>query len=161
MILIVMGVSGSGKSTIGALLAEALGATFAEGDRYHPPANVRKMASGTPLADADRWPWLAAIAAAIVGWRADGRDAVVTCSALKEAYRARLADGARDVRFVFLKGSEALIRDRLRHRSGHFMPPTLLASQFAALEEPREAIAVDIAPSPREIVAVILAELAR
>jgi gluconokinase len=161
VILVLMGVSGSGKTTIGAELAAALHATLLEGDRYHPAENIRKMEAGIPLEDSDRWPWLRAIGAAIDAERARGHDAVVTCSALRQSYRDLLAQNRPELRFVYLKGSETLIQERLARRTGHFMPPSLLRSQFAALEEPRDAITVDIAPPPDEIVAAILEELGR
>ncbi len=135
-VLVVMGVSGSGKTTIAKALAARLGWPFKEGDDFHPPANIAKMEAGTPLGDADRAPWLAAIAAWIDGQATAGQPGVVTCSALKRAYRDRLGDGRPQVRIVYLRGSEALIAGRLARRTGHFMPPGLLASQFATLEPP-------------------------
>jgi gluconokinase len=134
--IVVMGVSGCGKSTVGLRLARKLGRDFLEGDTFHPPANVEKMSRGMPLDDADRLPWLEAIAAAIDEARRAGRQVVVTCSALKRAYRTILADGHDDVAFVYLKGGKDLIAQRLAARAGHFMPPKLLDSQFATLEEP-------------------------
>lgn len=134
--LIVMGVSGSGKSTVGAALARRLGWRFEDGDGFHPPANVAKMKAGHPLDDDDRRPWLAAIAAEIDRVVTAGGHIVIACSALKRAYRDRLLHGRRDTKIVFLDGSEALIAKRLAKRKGHFMPPGLLASQFAALEPP-------------------------
>lgn len=132
--VVVMGVSGSGKTSVGAGLAEALGVPLLEGDQFHPRANIDKMSSGTPLTDEDRWPWLDAIARAM-------RDApggvIVACSALRRTYRDRLREGAgRPVLFVFLDGSKETIAARLEARKGHFMPPSLLASQFATLEPP-------------------------
>jgi len=135
-ILVMMGVSGSGKTTVGERLARRLGWPFKEGDDLHPPANIAKMRTGTPLTDADRAPWLRAVARWIDGWRATGISGVITCSALKAAYRRGLAARRPDVRFVFLKGDKATISQRLAHREGHFMPPALLASQFADLEPP-------------------------
>jgi carbohydrate kinase (thermoresistant glucokinase family) len=146
--IVVMGVTGSGKSSLARPLARRLGWPFVEGDDLHPDANVAKMRGGAPLDDADRAPWLAAIAARIDGWRLAGRRGVVTCSALKRAYRARLAGDAGDVRFVYLTGDEALLAERLGRRTGHFMPPALLASQLSTLEPPtpdEAAIVVDIA----------------
>ncbi len=134
--IVVMGVSGCGKSTVGPLLAARLGWAFEDGDAFHPPANVAKMSAGTPLTDDDRWPWLAAIAARIARARADGSGVVLGCSALKRAYRDALRDGHGDVRFVHLAGSLELIAARQAARRGHFMPPSLMASQFAALEPP-------------------------
>jgi len=135
-VLIVMGVSGSGKSTIGKALAERLGWTYQDGDDFHPPGNVAKMSAGQPLTDDDRWPWLRAIAAEIDRIADDGRRAVFGCSALKRAYRDILVHGRADVRVVYLDGSRALIAERMAARKNHFMPPGLLDSQFATLEAP-------------------------
>jgi gluconokinase len=135
-VLVVMGVSGSGKSTVGKLLAEGLGWTFEEGDTLHPPANIAKMKAGHPLTDADRAPWLAAIGRWIDECLAAGRSGVITCSALKRAYRDQLDRGRPQVTFVFLDLDQATIAERLKHRKGHFMPPSLLASQFADLQVP-------------------------
>ena len=162
MILVVMGVSGSGKTTVARGLAERLGWRFQEGDALHPPANVAKMAAGTPLGDDDRWPWLGAIAGVIDAWRAEGTSGIVTCSALKRAYRAVLVGARADVRLVFLSGDKALIAGRLAARKGHFMPPALLDSQFAALEPPgadEHPVVVDIGPEPAEIIETLLARL--
>ena len=146
MILVVMGVCGSGKTTIGEALAQALGWPFFDADDFHPEANVAKMASGQPLTDADRWPWLDGIAAAMQRVLAGGGHAVLACSALKEAYRIRL-QRAGDVRIVYLKGDEATIAARLAERQHKYMPASLLPSQFAALEEPADALVVDIRQS--------------
>jgi carbohydrate kinase (thermoresistant glucokinase family) len=157
-----MGVSGSGKSTIGALLARTLQWQFGDADSFHPPANVDKMRKGIALTDEDRWPWLRAIAAWIDKTRAAGACGVVGCSALKRRYRDILIGERRDVRLVYLKGSEELIARRMAMRHGHFMPPSLLSSQFTALEEPgpdERPIIVSIEPPPREIVAQILSML--
>lgn len=132
-----MGVSGSGKSTIATALAERLGWPFEDGDRFHPASNVAKMSAGQPLTDDDRWPWLQAIADEINRVHEAGGHVVIACSALKRAYREVLAGGRRDVRFVFLNGSQSLIADRLARRKGHFMPPGLLDSQFKTLEPPQ------------------------
>ena len=139
MIVLVMGVSGSGKNAIGEPLAKRLGWKFIDGDDYHPPENVKKMAAGIALQDADRWPWLDRLNAAL----RKEKDAVVACSALKEAYRIRL-QRAGDVRIVYLKGDEATIAARLAERQHKYMPASLLPSQFAALEEPADALVVDI-----------------
>jgi carbohydrate kinase (thermoresistant glucokinase family) len=149
-VAVVMGVSGAGKSTLGAALAQRLGWAFQEGDDFHPPANVAKMAAGVPLTDADRAPWLAAIKAWIDGRLASGQGGVITCSALKRVYRDRVVAGHAGVRLVYLTGSHDLIAGRVAARRGHFMPPALLGSQFAALEAPdadEGAIIVDAATS--------------
>jgi gluconokinase len=134
--LIVMGVSGSGKSTIADALAKRLGWRFEDGDKFHPASNVAKMSAGRPLTDEDRWPWLQAIADEIDRLCGKGQRAVVACSALKRAYRNVLVHGRDDVRIVFLNGTQTLIASRLAARRGHFMPPGLLASQFKTLEPP-------------------------
>ncbi len=162
-ILIVMGVSGSGKTTIAVPLAETLGWPFMEGDDLHPPANVAKMHAGRPLDDEDRWPWLDAIAAWIDARQTAGEPGVVTCSALKRAYRERLVGGRHGVRLVFLHASRALLAERLAHRTGHFMPPSLLDSQLATLEPPapeEHALSVDLGPPPAEVVQEIVGRLA-
>ena len=160
--IIVMGVSGSGKSTIGALLAERLGWPFADADGFHPPENVAKMAAGTPLTDADRWPWLDAIAAHIDAARKAGQPVVVACSALRRAYRDRLRAGHGDLLFLRLSGAPEVIAARQAARQGHFMPPSLMASQFATLEdtvaEP-DAVTVSVKASPHEVVEAALAHL--
>jgi gluconokinase len=156
MIVVVMGVSGSGKTTIGKLLAERLGCEFLDGDDYHPPQSVAKMASGTPLADADRWPWLERLNALL----RKRNDAVLACSALKQAYRERLAQGIAHCEFVFLRGSFDLIRERLESRRHRYMPATLLQSQFDALEPPAGAIEVNVAEPPEACIAAALAALA-
>jgi gluconokinase len=161
-VLIVMGVSGSGKSTVGSLLAGRLGWEFEDGDWFHPAANVEKMHQGIPLTDEDRAPWLEAIAAFIDESRKAGRHAVLACSALKRRYRDVIVGRRPDVRLVYLKGSEPLIARRMATRHGHFMPPALLHSQFETLEEPgaqEHPIVISIEPRPREIVDHIVAAL--
>lgn len=155
MIVVVMGVAGSGKSTVGALLARRLGCAFHDGDDYHPPANVAKMAAGTPLTDADRMPWLDRLRELAAGARRRGENVVIACSALRRSYRERLA-GDEALRFVYLRGDRATILARIEGRSDHFMKPAMLDSQVAALEEPRDAIAVSIEQSPEEIVARVI-----
>jgi gluconokinase len=153
--IIVMGVSGAGKSTVASRLAQRLNRTFLEGDSFHPPQNVEKMKHGMPLADADREPWLNAIAARIDAARRAQQPIVVTCSALKRTYRATLAASNTDVGFVYLQGAKELIARRLADRTGHFMPAQLLDSQFAALQEPtadEPSIMVAIDAAPDEIV---------
>lgn len=162
MIVVVMGVAGSGKTTVGERLARALGAAFIEGDAYHPPENVEKMRRGVPLADADRWPWLRALARELAARGARGEDVVLACSALKRAYRQVLGEGGDGLCFVHLDGAPELIGERLRARAGHYMPASLLQSQFAALEPPaadEPALRVDSAASPDEIVAALLPRL--
>jgi carbohydrate kinase (thermoresistant glucokinase family) len=131
-----MGVSGSGKTTVGKQLAARLGWPFEDGDKFHPAGNVAKMSAGQPLTDDDRWPWLKAIAAEIDRVCVGGEHVVIGCSALKRSYREILVHGRTDIRLVYLDGTEALIAGRLSRRKGHFMPPGLLKSQFAALEPP-------------------------
>jgi gluconokinase len=160
--VILTGVSGAGKSTIGALLAARLGWAYRDGDSFHPPENVAKMRVGRPLTDEDRFPWLAAIAAWMDQARSGGQSAVIACSALKRAYRDILVAGQDDVRLVFLKGSREVIERRMAAREGHFMPVSLLQSQFEALEEPgadEHAIVVSIEPPPKDVVDAILAQL--
>src|SRR5919106_6536616 len=148
MVVVLMGVSGSGKTEVGTRLAEALGGTFVEGDHYHPSANVAKMRSGVPLDNADRQPWLERLSREIGTWLDAGKAVVLACSALKQRYRDILKGGRPGVRFVHLKGDEALIRKRLDKRRGHYMPASLLQSQFAALEEAGDAITVGIDAPP-------------
>jgi len=159
-----MGVSGCGKSTLGALLAERLGWPFEDGDGFHPAANVEKMRAGTPLTDDDRRPWLDAIAARIAAARKEGRGVVIACSALRRAYRDRLRDGHADLRFLHLTGDPALIMARQAARTGHYMPASLIASQFATLEPPdteADVIDLDIEPEPPTILDRAVAALRR
>jgi len=160
MILILMGVSGSGKTVVGQLLAAALGWPFYDGDDFHPEANIKKMRSGIPLDDDDRDLWLAALRRLIEQQLQNGASAVLACSALKQKYRDRLQEGRPDeIRFVYLKGEFALIQQRLQGRQGHFMNPKLLQSQFEALEEPEEVLTIDVAQEPAVIVDLIKREL--
>jgi len=155
MILVIMGVSGSGKTTIAQGLSRKLGWQYQEGDALHPPSNVAKMSSGTPLTDADRLPWLQRIAGKIDEWRAAGLSGVVTCSALKRSYRDIIAGNRPDVVVVYPKGSQTLIAGRMAGRKGHFMPASLLDSQFEILEEPspdENAMIVGIDRAPEAIV---------
>jgi gluconokinase len=154
MIAIVMGVTGSGKTSVGRLLAQQLGWEFADADDFHPSANVEKIARGIPLTDGDRAPWLERLRIQIANWIVTGQNAVLACSALKRTYRQELSVGP-DVRFVYLKGSPELIARRLRLRRGHFADEKILASQFADLEEPEAAVTVDISQTPEMIVAQI------
>ena len=161
-VVVVMGVSGCGKSTIASMLAHRLNWIYEDGDWFHPQSNVRKMHAGEPLTDEDRWPWLHGIAAWIDATRRVGNHGTVACSALKRAYRDILVGKRTDVRIVYLKGEQDLIARRLAARDGHFMPPSLLESQFAALEEPQpdeHPIVVSIVPHPREIVEEIVKRL--
>jgi gluconokinase len=155
-----MGVSGSGKSVIGAAFARALGIEFVEGDAYHPPENVERMSRGVPLTDDDRAGWLRALAMRIGEARDAGTGLVMTCSALKRSYRDILRAEAHELRFVFLRGPGALIAERLAGRRGHFMPASLLDSQLATLEEPSPdegAWVCDIRKSPEDLVAALVA----
>jgi gluconokinase len=157
-----MGVSGSGKSTIASALAERIGWTFEDGDRFHPASNVAKMHAGHPLTDEDRWPWLQAIADEIDRLCAAGEHAVIACSALKRSYRDVLVHGRSDVRMIYLEGSQQLIANRLARRKNHFMPPGLLESQFETLEPPgadENPLTVSIDASVDEIVDAIVHQL--
>ncbi len=162
MIIVMMGICGSGKTTLGRLLAERLRVDFVEGDDYHTRENVAKMAQGQPLTDQDRWPWLRRLGAAVAQWAVEGKDVVVSCSALRRDYRNLLRAAAPGIRFVFLDGAVELVRRRMADRQDHFMPVALIESQIAALEDPRGepgVIAVGIAGRPEEIVDAIAAAL--
>lgn len=157
MVVILMGVSGAGKTTVGKRLADELGWPFYDGDDFHPQANVDKMARGVPLVDEDRWPWLRAIRAFIHERLQSGEPAIIACSALKQSYRNLLRDGNKEIRLVYLKGDFDVIQHRLQARKDHFFDADLLASQFDALEEPDpdDALIVDIDKPPDEIVRII------
>ena len=161
MVVIIFGVSGAGKTTIGQLLAEEFGWRFYEADDFHSQANTDKMRQGVPLTDKDRWPWLESLRQVIKRCLAPGENAVLACSALKEAYRRRLRLNA-DVKLVFLRGDYELIANQLQQRRGHFMNPALLQSQFADLEEPlptEDAVVIELGQSPRELVQEIKGKL--
>ncbi len=160
-ILLVTGVAGSGKSTTGRRAAEALGWPYFEADDFHPAANREKMAAGTPLDDADRAPWLAAIRAKMDEVRAAGGSAVFTCSALKQRYREVLTGGAGDVVLVFLDADRATIRERVARRQGHFLKADLVDSQFEALEPPADAVTIDVRLAPDEVLRQVLAAVGR
>jgi gluconokinase len=151
MIVIIMGVVGAGKTTVGSLLASKLGWEFADADDFHPVSNVEKIRQGIPLTDDDREPWLDRLRQAIGRWIVNGNNVVLACSALKRSYRAKLCAGPQ-VQFVYLKGTAGLIAGRLHSRHGHFAGESILASQLADLEEPKAAITVDVAESPEKIV---------
>lgn len=161
-VAIVMGVSGSGKTTAATLAAASLGWHFREGDDLHPPENVAKMHAGTPLTDEDRWPWLRRIGAVLDEWRAAGECGLITCSALKRSYRDLLLGGRPDARVVYLRGDRALIGRRIAARKGHFMPPALLDSQFATLEEPapdEHPLVVEIGGTPVQVAEAVVRAL--
>ena len=161
MIIIIFGVSGAGKTTIGKLLGRELGWRFIEADDFHRAANIEKMRAGHPLNDKDRWPWLERLRQQIERSLAAGENAVLACSALKRAYRARLRV-SEAVKFVFLRGDYALVEKQLRSRKGHFMNANLLQTQFDDLEEPQpheNAITIELGPTPEEIVEMIKAKL--
>lgn len=159
LVIVLMGVAGCGKTTVGTLLASQLGWIFRDGDAFHPPANIAKMAAGTPLNDADRAPWLASIRHFIEQQLAAGQSAVVACSALREEYRRVLSEGLPQVKLVHLSGNYDLILSRMGARQGHYMRPEMLTSQFATLEAPRDTLTVDIAQPPEAIVAEIRTSL--
>jgi len=161
MIVVLMGVCGVGKTTIGRVLAERLGAEFLEGDRFHPAANVEKMRAGTPLTDEDREPWLRALAAEGARLAQQGKSAIIACSALKRRYRLILSEQV-DMKFVHLTGDPSLIKQRMDARVGHYMPPSLLPSQLAALEPPdidENAVNIDIDADPAVLIETILTAL--
>lgn len=158
MVILLMGVTGSGKTTIGRALADALNWRFVDADDFHPPANVAKMRAGIPLEDSDRAPWLAALHAKISDWLRTGSDTILACSALKQAYRDQLMCDP-GVALVYLRGSRELIAQRLSERRDHYMDPDLLPSQFAALEEPATGLVVDVSATVPEIVAKIRSSL--
>ena len=160
MIVVVMGVSGAGKTTVGEALARRLGLEFLDADDFHPPANVAKMAAAIPLADADRWPWLDLLNTELSVRESAGKGAVLACSALKETYRARLTNGLANARLVHLEGSIGFIRERMKSRQHKYMPAALLESQFATLEPPRDAITIDAALGVAEAVDRVAALLA-
>jgi gluconokinase len=160
---VIMGVAGTGKSTVGAALAHALDLAFVEGDAYHPASNVQRMAAGMPLTDADRAPWLEALAARLRAAEEAGAGLVMACSALKRSYREVLRTGAPGITFIYLHGDRELLSGRLAQRRDHFMPPSLLDSQLAALEPPtsdEDAWTYDVGLTPREIVAAVLERVA-
>ena len=154
MIILLMGPAGSGKTTVGKILASQLSWDFLDGDDFHSPANIEKMSRGVPLADADRIPWLNSMHEAMLRWQTEGRNAVLACSALKRSYRELLTIN-NDVKLVYLRGTYELLRERLRSRKGHYAGEQLLASQLKDLEEPADAITIDAAGSPEQIVAEI------
>jgi gluconokinase len=162
VVLVVMGVSGAGKSTIAGLLAQRLGWSFEEGDTLHPPANVAKMAAGIPLTDDDRWPWLAKVADWIDGRLDMGENGIITCSALKRSYRNVVNRRGSGVEFVYLAVDRTELGERVEHRPGHFMPASLLDSQLATLEPPAQsepAIRVDAGPDAQLVVDRVMREL--
>lgn len=159
MVVMVMGVAGSGKTTVGRALADELGWKFRDADEFHPAANIAKMAAGLPLDEADRAPWLAAIRAYVAHCLANGENAVVTCSALKERYRRLLSTDPTRIKWVHLQGDRGLISRRLAGRRGHFMKPDMLGSQLAALEPPRDALTLDVAEPPETLVKKVRAAL--
>ena len=159
MVIILMGVSGAGKTTVGQLLASQLNYEFADADDYHSATNIEKMRNGIPLTDADRAPWLETLRALITTWIATGQNAVLACSALKREYREELQI-APEVQFVYLKGTPQLLHQRLHARQGHYMTEQMLDSQLATLEEPEHALAIDVDRTPAGIAKEIQARLA-
>lgn len=164
MIVVLMGPAGSGKTTVGKLLAARLSWEFVDGDDFHPPANIDKMSHGAPLTDEDRIPWLKSIHEQMLQWRAQGRSVVLACSALKRSYRELLgvSPDAKDIKLVYLKGTSELLLERMHSRQGHYMKEQMLASQLADLEEPTdvEALTIEVSKSPEEIVSEIREHLA-
>lgn len=161
LLLVIIGVSGAGKTTLGKLLAEKLACPFYDADNFHSPENIRKMAAGTPLTDADREPWLEVLHALLSLQEAEGQDVVLACSALKESYRRKLSQGLSGVEFVFLRVSPDQVRERWGRRPDHFMPLGLLESQFADLEEPQDAIVIAAEGTPSAAVVEVLRRLGR
>jgi len=159
MIVILMGVSGVGKTTIGQILSDKLGWPLSDADEFHSPASIEKMRNGIPLDDADRWPWLDRMNAMLVEKEGRGESVLLACSALKQVYRDRLAKGTADLRWIYLKGNSDLIRERLEERKRHYMKAGLLESQFATLEEPGNALGVDVNDTPEAIADSILRQL--
>jgi gluconokinase len=159
MVIVIMGVSGSGKTTIGRALAKSLCWGFSDADHFHSAANVEKMKNGIPLTDEDREPWLRSIRAAIEQWKRDEPGHVLACSALKESYREVLGQNDPEVKFVYLQGGFDLICERLKERKSHFFNPALLRSQFDALENPKDALVVDVSRQLQEILELILAAI--
>lgn len=155
MVIVVMGVAGSGKTTVGRALAASLGRPFFDADDFHPPENIARMRAGVPLTDADREPWLASLCALIERADAAGEDLVLACSALRARFRERLRAAAKDLRYVYLDAGRDVIAHRLAERTGHFMSRNLVASQFADLEEPDDALVLDASRAPKELVAEI------
>lgn len=159
MIVVLMGVSGTGKTTVGKILARQLGWTFYDADDYHPAANIAKMHRGIPLTDDDRRPWLETLTHLINEARGRGQSVILACSALKHDYQEYLRQHQADVKYVYLHGTPGLIRERLAARTGHFFDPSLLPSQLATLEPPPDALAIDVTPGPEAIASAILARL--
>jgi gluconokinase len=155
MVIVIMGVSGAGKSTVGAELARSLGWEFYDADDFHSPENILKMRASKPLTDEDREPWLEALRALVSRLSRSGENGVLACSALRDAFRQELAAAGDDVRFVHLAAPADVVDARLRKREGHFMPPGLLASQFAALEPPADALLIDASLPPAELAAIV------
>jgi gluconokinase len=159
MIVVLIGVSGSGKTTVGEIVSRELAWPYLDADDYHPAANVEKMRAGTALVDADRWPWLDRLNEMLRERHARAGNVILGCSALKQAYRDRLARGLRDVRWVHLKGSFELIQSRLQARKHRYMPASLLQSQFATLEEPTDALTVDVGDTPEALARTVITGL--